>query len=169
MHSLRVPFLLLLLPLAWLPCQAAPSEQNAHLERVGAALAPVLEALDPEPEILFSNQGKSLEVRYRTQVYKIHPRSMSGEVSPQVVEVMGPGFKGFVLKVHLQEKGTLNQAVTPQQLREPYWVTHLQVTHLADSNHQIYWALSSGSRTDPKLLTKLRNVLGGLRTPQRTD
>ena len=38
----------------------------------------------------------------------------------------------------------------------------LDVTPLASSDRQIYWALSYGSRTDEKLLNGVRQALRGL-------
>ena len=138
------------------------ANENPDLNRVAAALRPVLEKFDIKADITFANPNASLVVSYRTQSCKIHARSMTGEISPDAYDETGPSFKGFVLRVHLQDKGEVNQAVTPQTLQEPYWQTNLEVTPLGGTQKQIYWALSFGSRTDTKLLEQLRKAMNDL-------
>ena len=135
------------------------ANENPELTRVAAAVRPVLEKFDIKADITFANPNASLLVSYRTQSFKIHARSMTGEISPVAHDETGPSFKGFVLRVHLQDKGEVNQAVTPQTLQEPYWQTNLEVTPLGGTQKQIYWALSFGSRTDAKLLEQLRKAM----------
>lgn len=129
---------------------------------MASAVQPVLEKLDPKPEIA-PNSGDTLLIAYKAQMFKIHFRSMTGEISPEAHDQLGPSFKGFVLHVHLQNRGEVNQAVTPQTLQEPYWRTDLDVTPLAGTPKQIFWALSYGVRTDPNMLMQLRQRLHGLK------
>jgi hypothetical protein len=60
--------------------------------------------------------------------------------------------------------GEVNQLETPQTIHEPYWRTFLQVTPVARTTNQIYWALSFGDHADERLLDKLKQALGGLET-----
>lgn len=138
-------------------------EIGPELKTVADALQPIFEKLESKVEIVPSSQGKSLSFAYQAQIFKIHGRQMTGEVQPNAHDELGPNFKGFVLKVHLQDKGEVNQAVTPQTLKEPYWQTYLDVTPLAGTQNQIYWALSYGVRTDEGLLTKIKQVLANLK------
>ena len=126
----------------------ASADESPDLKQVAIALRPVLEKLDIKADISYPSGTTSLVVSYRSQLYKIHGRSMNGEISPDAHDETGPSFKGFVLRVHLQDKGEVNQAVTPQTLQEPYWQTYLDVTPISGTQKQVYWALSFGSRTD---------------------
>jgi len=147
---------------------AADAPMDSELKRIGSVLQPVLAKLEPKPEISQPSGTSTLLVTYKAQNYKIHGRSMSGEISPEAHDELGPTFKGFVLQVHLQEKGEINQAVTPQTLEGPYWKTDLDVAPLAGSQKQIYWALSYGRRTDTELLTKIRQSLRDLKDAEPT-
>ena len=144
-----------------LPCvaMAADSTTNKALAAVAAALQPALVKLDPRPTLAFPEYEASLVVTYLSQTYKIHGRSMTGEVSTNAFDEVGPSFRGFVLRVHLQPKGEVNQAETPQTIREPYWLTDLGVTPIGDTDKQAYWALSYGGRTPTNVLAGLRAAL----------
>ena len=87
---------------------------------------------------------------------------MTGEWSTNMFEEIGPGFKGFVLRVQLQKLGEVNQAMTPQTLQEPYWRTFIEVTPVAGTTNQIFWGLSSGSSADQDLLAKVKQALESL-------
>ena len=155
----RICLLALLLPCSLL---AADATTTPELKMVAAALKPVLEKLEPRPEI-GPDGGDTLFVAYKAQRFKIHGRSMTGEISPEAHDQLGPSFRGFVLSIHLQNRGEVNQAVTPQTLQEPYWRTDLDVTPLAGTQKQIFWALSYGVRTEPDLLAHLRQRLQRLK------
>jgi hypothetical protein len=141
---------------------AADSTPN-ELKAVESAIEPVLLKLDPFPQVAYINDGRTLVVEYKTQKYKIHGKLKTGEVSPETRDEMGPGYKGFILTVNLQDAGEINQAVTPQTLHEPYWQTDLDVTPLKGTKKQIYWALSYGARTDTKLLSDIKRKIGDLK------
>ena len=144
------------------PLCAADASVDAALEIAERALRPVLEKLDPKAEVTRPDGGSTLLVAHKAQMYKIHGHSMTGEISPEAYDYLGPGFKGFVLRVHVQEAGVVNQAATPQILKEPYWQTYLDVTPLAGTKKQFFWSLSYGGRADPDLLAEIRQKLGDL-------
>ena len=96
---------------------------------------------------------------YQTQKFKIHGRTKAGKISEETHDEVGPSHLGLILRVHLQRKGEINQAVTPQTIREPYWQTDLNVTRLAGSDQQLFWSLSYGSRTDEKTLDAIRKAI----------
>ena len=146
------------------PCclMAADTTTISELKFVASALQPILEKLDPKAEINYPSSSPTLVIAYKSQMYKIHSRSMRGEVVPDAHDELGPSFKGFVLRVHLQDKGEVNQG-PPQTLREPYWQTDLDVTPLANTQKQIYWGLAYGVRTDTNLLAEIRKTLSGLK------
>jgi hypothetical protein len=138
---------------------AADSTTNAALRTVASALKPVLEKLDPHPTVDFPEDTTSLIVTHLHQTYKIHGRSKTGEVSTNVYDQVGPGFEGFVLRAHLQPRGEVNQACTPQTIREPYWQTDLDVTPFGSTDKQVYWALSYMGRTPTNVLAEIRTIM----------
>lgn len=144
---------------------AQAHESRAVLRLVEERLRPALAGLTPSPTVEYPEYSQSLLVCYRPQKFLVHGRSKSGEWSTNVVEQIGPSFTGFVLRVHLQSLGLVNQLVTPQAIQEPYWRTFLDVTPIAGTTNQIYWALSSAGRTDQKLLENVRQTLGSLAEP----
>lgn len=156
--------LLVLIAAVLLPWGMMAAEQVVpELQRVAAALRPVLEKLEPQAEIMFPENSGALAVHHQTQPFKIHARSMTGEISTNAHDEIGPGFRGFVLSVQLQELGEVNQAVTPQTLQQPYWKTDLEVTPLGGTRKQMFWALSYGSRMDAAVLGQIRKTLQGLK------
>lgn len=150
---------------AWLfTAQAQAQDPKATLRRVQASVKPVLAGLLPAPAMEIPQPGQSFEVGYRTQKFLVHGRFMTGEWSTNASETVGPSPKGFLLRVDLQRSGEVNQAVTPQTLHEPYWQTFLEVTPVAGTTNQIYWALSYGDHADEKVLAALKQALGRLAT-----
>jgi hypothetical protein len=131
------------------------------LKAVEQALKPVLEAIDLRAKVEYRDQ--SLIATFLPQTFKIHGRNKSGAFDEQAHDEIGPSVKGFVLKAQLQPLGDVNQAVTPQTIHNPYWLTDLDVTPIAKTDKQLYWALSYGSRTDQELLNKIRGQLKGLK------
>lgn len=121
----------------------ASAQENASvLEQVEQQVRSALGDRISEATFEYPGSSRSLLVLYRPQKFLIHPGSKSGERSTNVFEQTGPSFTGFVLRVHTQELGTINQAVTPQVIREPYWQTYLDIAPVNETTNQLYWALS---------------------------
>jgi hypothetical protein len=163
MKTTHANFLCLLAMLTTSGLIAADTTANTELKMVASALQPVLEKLDPRPEVTWPGGSATLLIGYKSQMYKIHARSMTGEVFTNTHDALGPSFKGFVLRVHLQNKGEVNQAATPQTLREPYWQTDLDVTPLYRTEKQVFWGLSYGVQTDTNLLAQVRQTMRRLK------
>jgi hypothetical protein len=141
---------------------ATTVETKVHeLKVVEKALKPIFEAVEPRIKIEYRDQ--TLEATHLTQKFKIHQRNKRGDFSETAHDEIGPSSTGFVLRAHLQPRGEVNQAVTPQTIREPYWVTDLGVTPIGKTDKQILWSLSYGSRADKELLDKIRQALKGLK------
>ena len=139
---------------------AGETTTNAVLKTVADTLRPVLERLDPKPTVEYPEYyPDSIRFTFLPQTYKIHPRSMTGEVSTNVFDEVGPSFRGFVLRVDVQQKGEVNQACTPQTIREPYWLTDLDVIPIEQSDKQIFWVLSYAGRTPTNVLADIRTTL----------
>ena len=130
-----------------------------ELKAVEKSLRSLTETLEPKPQSTFDNNGTSLTMTYQTQKFKIHGRNKGGNISEETHDEVGPSHLGFILRVHMQRKGEINQAVTPQTIREPYWKTDLNVTRLAGSDQQLYWSLSYGSRADETTLDAIRKAI----------
>jgi hypothetical protein len=141
---------------------AHAQESRLVLRQVEERLRPIFVDLTPAPAVEYPEYSQSLLVYYRPQKFLVHGRSKTGEWSTNVFEEIGPSFTGFVLRVHLEKLGDVNQAVTPQTIQEPYWRTFLDVTPIAGTTNQIYWVMSSGGGTDEKLLMRVRQALGSL-------
>ena len=138
---------------------ASPTKPSPELKAVVQAIQPALKKLEPAAKVEYSDSSESVSITYLPQTFKVHGISMTGEISPKAHDEVGPSYKGFVLQIHVQPKGLVNQAVTPQTLHRPYWLTDLEVTPLANSTKQIYWALSYGSQTNTQVLETLRAKL----------
>ena len=158
---MRKHLILMAFVMSCLACSGADA-LAPELEKVMAGLRSVTAVLSPAPEIR-TNEASSLTVSYKTQIFKIHGGSMSGEFAREAHDEQGPTAQGFMLTVSVQQKGEINQGVVPQTLRAPYWQTYLQVTPVAGSDKQLFWGLSFGMRTDAKLLAQIREAVEGLK------
>ena len=147
-------------------CSAQAEDPDAGpapaLLKAEKALRAALGDLDPEPSFEYSEHSESLIVKYRTRKFMVHTTTKSGRHSDKAIEVEGPSYQGFQLDIHLQEAGTINQAVVPQTIRRPYWQTDLDVTPLPGTDKQLYWGLSYGSRVSQDLLTQVKDAIKSL-------
>ena len=137
-------------------------ERDPVLLKVEKSLRSALAQVVPEPSFEYPAYSKSLVVKHRTRKFMVHGRTKSGKISEKAHEVEGPSYKGFMLRVHLQKAGTVNQARVPFTSREPYWRTDLNITEVAETDKQLYWALSYGTRVDKELLRKVDETVKGL-------
>lgn len=139
--------------------QNVERKHDLVLEKVQNCLITVLKPLNPEPSIEYAKHSKSLIIKYRTRKFMVHSGSKIGRFSEKAHEAVGPDFDGFMLQVHVQDAGTVNQARTPQTVWRPYWKTDLDVTQIAGTSKQIYWGLSYGSSPDGSLLSRVGKTL----------
>jgi hypothetical protein len=142
-------------------------EPDPVLVKLKGKIEQELAKLEPTPtfEIPQSSVGKSLFVRYKTQQYTIHPQNKAGQISKETVQREGPSDDGFYLRAHVQPFGEVNQACVPQTIRQTYWSLDLQVYEIEKEKKQIYFALSYSSRTDPKLIKKLKEIAEQIGAP----
>jgi hypothetical protein len=148
---------------------AAEPEVSAALDAVEKALRPLIEKLDPKPEVTRSNEGQKLEVAYKAQIYKVHGRLKSGEFSKETRDELGPSYEGFILRAHVQDAGWVNPLATPQTIRQPYWQTDLDVTRLAGTQKQIFWSLSYIGEPHRTLLIQIRANVGAFGQARRLE
>jgi hypothetical protein len=144
---------------------SAPAEEpTSVVQQVEQAVKPALAGLSPAPTIEHERgeDGAILVIRYEVRKFLVHGTYKSGDWLTNAEEKIGPKATGFVLTINLEKLGALEQLVTPQTLHEPYWQTFVDVTPVAGTTNQIYWALLYGARTDQPLLERLKRALGHL-------
>ncbi len=145
------------------------AKPESVLHQAEKALRAALSDLKEEVTFEHANHSTSLTVKYQIRKFMVHGASMAGVFTEKAHEVEGPDVRGLLLLIHVQDKGTVNQAVVPQTLRQLYWRTDLDVSVVSDTDWQLYWGLSYGAQTDRGLLKKIRDVMEGLestKTPQ---
>ena len=100
----------------------APNNFAAPKPDLGA-LVQELTALFPEgedrPVIQLGVSTESLAIHYRTREFTVHGRSMTGKISEKAHKTVGPSYRGLMFHIQVQPQDTVNQAVTPQVLRDP--------------------------------------------------
>jgi hypothetical protein len=82
----------------------ADSTNNA-LSLAGHQLQPIMSSLMPTPEV--TTNDSTLTISYLAQIFKIHNTSMTGEISKDAHDELGPTFKGFILKIRIQQRGEI--------------------------------------------------------------
>jgi hypothetical protein len=147
---------------------ADESTEDLALKAVLAAIQPTLDKLQPEAKVGYRKETRSIEVFFLPQTFKVHGQSMSGEISRDAHDEVGPSYKGFVLKLSLESKGEVHQAALPGTLTTltgPYWRRDIGLTPLGKTDKQIAWSLAYGSRMDEKTLSAIREKLTKLGEP----
>jgi len=135
-------------------------QPDAILKAIEAKLQPILKTLELSPT---SDYKKSdLIIGYRTQKLMVHVIKFSGEITPELREETGPSYQGFILNIRLQPARELNALKMPATMQKPYWQTYMNVSQIKETEKKVLWSLSYGSRTDEKLLAKIRDVMEGL-------
>lgn len=145
------------------PMATPPEDHGAVMKRVGEVLDPILAKLPAAAVTRKEEERNAHEFLFLPQTFKIHGIGMTGEISREARDEVGPSYKGFVLRIYRQKLGVVNQIATPCSLREPYWTTEVDLTPVKGSDSQLFWSLSYGVRTDPKLLAEIKAALGGLK------
>jgi hypothetical protein len=96
---------------------------------------------------------------YDTMVFTVHGRLKTGEILSTTYQVVGPNVKGFILAIHA-EKGLYNgQAIVPQIVQEPYYVTFIDSPPTEDGKGHYSITFSYGSGLDPKLKKSIFDAL----------
>ncbi len=146
--------------------QSSISTQEA-LDRVGKAIAPVLDRLNPKPPVeRRAGHPSSLYVTYRTRAKKpyVRPPEQPG-FHKDVRDNIGLENDGFELFVEVQRRGVNNQLITPQTVHEPNLTSDLDVTPIGNTDKQIYWVLSYRGAPE-ETLRNIRTALTGLQSEE---
>ncbi|MBC8467845.1 MAG: hypothetical protein H8D56_00120 [Planctomycetes bacterium] len=141
--------------------QADPPETNLIQK-----LTSVITNLCPKAEIKVDKHAFS--AKHDTMVYTIHSRSKTGEVSPRTYQKEGPGFRGFMLRISLNDGKYGGAACVPQTIQGPYFPTFLDApsTDGGKKHYQVHF--SYGGRLDPKLKKAILEAIPRTRF-QQTD
>jgi serine/threonine protein kinase len=152
--------------LARLNAELSPSEETSPLLiNLQAKLEQEFKSLDPQPTFKYpiDYAGQYLTVHFKTRLYTIHPQTpKQGDISTNVVQEIGPAEDGFELRVQVQTLGEVNQLVTPQTLRRPYWSVYVDVYPVTNAWKQFYVFLAYNQRTDPALLERIKAIARNL-------
>lgn len=136
---------------------------SAPHQTVLSKLKRIIDDLEPKVAVEYPEHPSStMIVSYRPREFMVHRGTKIGKLSDEAFETTGPDYRGFILKVHIEELGTVHQAEVPQTVREPYWRTYLGMTVLGGANKQAYWTLSYGSKTDARLLKEIKQAMSEL-------
>lgn len=103
------------------------------------------------PDAKFEVKNNEFIAKHGTMQFTVHGHSMTGEISRDTHQVEGPNFKGFLLRVSLQDGAYNGQADVPQTLKEPYFQTYIDAPATPDKKHYHWVSFSYGGRLDPKL------------------
>ena len=117
--------------------------------------------LDPKPTFDFPGegyQGRTLIVRYKTRKYVVHTELPKGGYAETTERREGPDDGGFLLTVHMERLGEVNQLVVPWVIRQPYWDLYVNVYPVKNTKKQLYVGLDYLFTTDKKLLDRIKKV-----------
>jgi hypothetical protein len=156
--------------LARLNAELSPREDTSPLlVSLQAQLEQEFKSLDPQPTFKYpiAYGGQYLTVTFKTRLYTIHPQTPKrGDISTNVVQELGPAEDGFELRVHVQTLGEVNQLVTPQILRRPYWSVYVDVYPVTNAWKQFHFSLTYNQRTDPALLERIKAIARNLQVSE---
>lgn len=157
-------FIVLLFALAPALLMAATGAQEWDI--VESAIAPIFVNLNPKADLSYSEETGVLMALYRARSYKVHRSFKSSGNSEETYDETGPDYRGFVLRVSLENQGEPSQlGFRRNTFQEEFWKTDTEITPLFGTPKQITWNLSYGSNTDAKLLSELRQALRELSKP----
>ncbi len=143
--------------------QSPKPPEDANLHRIEKSIRSELAEIEEELSFEYSKSYPgTLYVNYRTRMFMVHGQSKRGEYTEVAHETIGPSYRGFRLRLTLEDAGTINAAQVPQTLRQPYWSTFLDTRLLEGTDQQVFCGLSYGSRVDPELLKRVKKVITDL-------
>ena len=117
------------------------------------------------PDAKFEVTTESFIAKHGTMMFTVHGHSMGGEVDEKTHQQEGPNFKGFLLKVSLEDGLYAGQAGAPQTLREPYWQRFFDVPSTDDGKQYHRINFSYGSSLDPKLKQAIFDAIPKTKRP----
>jgi hypothetical protein len=119
------------------------------------------------PDAEFEVADNTFTAKHGTMMFTLHNKSMTGAISSRTHQKEGPNYKGFILKVTLEQGRRVNQVVTSQTLRGPYFPTYIDDPPTPDGKNQYWVTFSYGSRLDKKLKTAIEEAISRTNFPTK--
>lgn len=161
MEIIPKTYILLLLGLSCLvPPLSGEDPAKPNLGELVNELLPLFPEGEDKPVIQPGTSTDSLSIHYRTREFMVHGRSMTGKISEKARKTIGPSYRGLMFHIQVQPQDTVNQAVTPQVLRDPYWQTY--INHLVFDGYSLFYSVKYGVRTDKTLTNSIIKELNSL-------
>ncbi len=125
--------------------QGTEQLDDGHLRRIEKSIRAALAEIEDELSFEYRKSlPDTLVVNYRTRTFMVHGQSKRGEYTEKAHETVGPSYRGFRLRLTLEEAGFINAAGVPQTSRQPYWTTYLDTRLLKGTDVQVFCGLSYG-------------------------
>ena len=134
-------------------------EEGAVLTALSKRLRQILKGLAPQATLRL--KGHTLVAKCRARMFSVHTIYKDGRIDPIPHGELGPEHKGFLLNAWLELAGTPRAADVPQDLRRPYWSTHINAYGISKAT-TLRLSLSYGSHTDRTLLKKLKQAVAAV-------
>jgi len=112
------------------------------------------------PRVTVRLEGHILTAEQRTRTFMVYAVQKTGEIARTPDSTLGPEHDGFLLKTWVGEAGARAADGGPQDLRKPYWTTHLNAYPLSETT-VLSLSLSYGSHADRAVIAKLKEAVAG--------
>ena len=116
-----------------------------------------------------SQENYSLRVAHKTNKFMVHTIHKTGYISPKPIEVEGPNYDGLIVEARVRMGQHAGQAEIPQELKRTYWKTFINAYPIDKGKSYLYLSLSYGSRTDKKMVEKIKKCFGPIVQPVSSD
>ena len=130
-------------------------EETLVLNALRQRLQKVLETAAPRVTVAF--EGHTLVAKCRTRRFSVHAIDKTGAIASAPDSELGPDHKGFLMKAWVEPAATPRAADPPQDVRRPYWTTHLNA-HAIGKEHVLRLSLSYGSQADRAALEAIKRA-----------
>jgi hypothetical protein len=143
------------------PCGKPKNSLHSTLKSVEAHLKELFRSTCPAAKV-FLEDGALLG-RFQTQQFMVHGTDKTGEWTKDAHEELGPGARGFLLRVTAHKRKYSGQT-TPHDFGTPYWMTHWkEYANLGEDGRPVYLLvyLSYGTHTSVELLQRIKVCVAG--------
>lgn len=155
-------------PSSWTGTKCANPDERLP-DELATELKSLFQVLAPDATVKLS--GKELTAQFLCQNYHIHTHAlgMGGDVSQNSRERLGPTARGFLLRIQYWEEpysgqagpaGSFNpNAQHGNEFKDHYWKRRSYEFTLPKDRGYLRFYYSYGTRTDPKLLSGIAEVI----------
>jgi len=117
------------------------------------------------PEAKIEVTTGAFVAKHGTMMFTLHSTAKSGEISSQTYQQEGPNFKGFILRVALEDGKYGGAAKVPQTLQDSYFPTFIDTPATDDGKKHYQVHFSYGSRLDPELKNAILEAIPKTQLP----